>query len=426
MMYEILSCTFLLSLLLTLGDNDGNTAIQMCLAGTLNQGTHTELTSLIDLLQSRGAREQLIMFATGFAGSGKSTAIKIAQRFCFEFCRAANVMWNEDTFLFTAYTGSAATAFGGRTTTKSTHYLKQSITDEMRLALLRVRILIIDEISFMKVHEVRLLEKTLRERVGDSTKPFGGFNIVFCGDFQQLRPIGVDNDEILWHPASGGYFEKFINCAIVLEGMHRFQGDLRYGEMLKRLCKGKITQSDVDILNSRILGRNGFNLPKELPGDTCYATPYNKERNSISAGIVHQHIKDTHPSIDNDELPPKHTLFIEAEVQGAGRCGTADEITSTWRNMILELGDSDVRVGNKPIDPCLKCYTGAFFMCLDNENIAEDGTANGTQGRLKSVKLKSDAKSLQWKNLNGRKVWTVCATGVEWIELEHHPKTPEI
>ena len=185
MMYEILSCTFLLSLLLTLGDNDGNTAIQMCLAGTLNQDTHTELTSLIDLLQSRGAREQLIMFATGFAGSGKSTAIKIAQRFCFEFCRAANVMWNEDTFLFTAYTGSAATAFGGRTTTKSTHYLKRSITDEMRLALLRVRILIIDEISFMKVHEVRLLEKTLRERVRDSTKPFGGFNIVFCGGFQR-------------------------------------------------------------------------------------------------------------------------------------------------------------------------------------------------------------------------------------------------
>ena len=30
MMYEILACTFLLSLLLTLGDNEGNTAIQMC------------------------------------------------------------------------------------------------------------------------------------------------------------------------------------------------------------------------------------------------------------------------------------------------------------------------------------------------------------------------------------------------------------
>ena len=50
MMYEILACTFLLSLLLTLGNDDGNTALQMCLAGTLNQNAHTELTSLIELL----------------------------------------------------------------------------------------------------------------------------------------------------------------------------------------------------------------------------------------------------------------------------------------------------------------------------------------------------------------------------------------
>ena len=91
-MYEILACTFLLSLLLTLGNYDGNTALQMCLAGTLIQNAHTELTSLIELLQSRGARVQLLIFATGFAGSGKSTAVKIAQRFCFEFCRAANIM----------------------------------------------------------------------------------------------------------------------------------------------------------------------------------------------------------------------------------------------------------------------------------------------------------------------------------------------
>ena len=214
MMYEILTCTFLLSLLLTLGNNDGNTALQMCLAGTLNQNAHTELTSLIELLRIHVAREQLLMFATGFAGSGKSTAVKIAQHFCFEFCRAANVMWNEDTYLFTAYTGSAAAAFGGRTTTRSTHYLKRNIDDKMRLALLQVRILIIDEISFMKVHELRLLEKTLRERIGDPTKPFGGFNIVFCGDFQQLRPVGVENEDILWHPDSKGYFEKLSTAQL--------------------------------------------------------------------------------------------------------------------------------------------------------------------------------------------------------------------
>ena len=74
-------------------------------------------------------------------------------------------MWNNDTFLFTAYTGLAAAAFGGRTTVKSTYYRKKHITDEMRLALLQVRILIIDEVSFMKASELRKLERTLREKL---------------------------------------------------------------------------------------------------------------------------------------------------------------------------------------------------------------------------------------------------------------------
>ena len=133
-------------------------------------------------------------------------------------------------------------------------------------------------------------------------------------------------------------------------------------------------------------------------GDTCYATPTNKERNAISAGIVETHIKDTHPVIDCDDLPPNHTIFIEAEIRGPGRQGTVSEVTDTWRNLIIELGDDDVRCNEKTIDPCLKCYRGAYFMCLDNENIAEDGTANGTQGRLKNIKLKHNAKSLKWKD----------------------------
>ena len=326
MMYEILVCTFLLSLVLTLGDGSGHTMLQMCLTGVLAQNTKSNLASLIELLRSRGAREQLLMFATGFAGSGKSTAIKIAQQFCFEFCRAANIMWNEDTFLFTAYTGSAAAAFGGCTTAKITHYLKASITDETRLALPQVRILIIDEISFMMVDDLRKLEKTLRTRIGDPTKPFGGFNIVFLWNFQQLKPIQATNEHLLWHPASKGFFEKFINCAIVLDGMHQFKDDIQYGKLLKRLCNGTLTEEDINLLNTRVLGRNGLKLPKTLLGDTCYATPTNKERNSISAGIVEQHIKDTHPIIDCDDLPPNHTIFIEAEMRNQGEGGLLQKL----------------------------------------------------------------------------------------------------
>ena len=68
----------------------------------------------------------------------------------------------------------------------------------------------------------------------------------------------------------------------------------------------------------------GSPLPTQFQGDTCYATPFNKERNSINAGVVSQHIKDTHPRVDSDELPPTHTIFIEAEVRGPGRGGKAE------------------------------------------------------------------------------------------------------
>jgi hypothetical protein len=59
------------------------------------------------------------MFLTGLAGSGKSTAVKVAQQFCYDFCLAVGVMWSDHTFLFTAYTETAASLFGGVTISKA-------------------------------------------------------------------------------------------------------------------------------------------------------------------------------------------------------------------------------------------------------------------------------------------------------------------
>ena len=53
---------------------------------------------LVEHLKARGGMEQLLMFLTGPAGAGKSTAVKVAQRFCFEFCAAVSVMWHDETF----------------------------------------------------------------------------------------------------------------------------------------------------------------------------------------------------------------------------------------------------------------------------------------------------------------------------------------
>ncbi len=42
------------------------------------------------------------------------------------------------------------------------------------------------------------------------------------------------------------------------------------------------------------------------------------------------------------------------------------------------------------------------------------------------IKLKEQPQSYKWKNYYGRKVWTVNASDVEWVECEHINKTGTI
>jgi hypothetical protein len=78
-----------------------------------------DIRDIVNRLEARGGQNQLIMFLTGLAGSGKSTAMQVAQQFCYDFCLAVGVMWSDRTFLFTEYTGAAASLFGGVTISKA-------------------------------------------------------------------------------------------------------------------------------------------------------------------------------------------------------------------------------------------------------------------------------------------------------------------
>jgi hypothetical protein len=91
---------------------------------------------------------------------------------------------------------------------------------------------------------------------------------------------------------------------------------------------------------------------------------------------------------------------------------------------MTKLGDDDIKStdfsskGSK-IDPLLRLYTGSPHMCITNDDIKQ-GRGNGTMCRCVKVKLKTGAKR-QWKNWDGRKVWTVSAEDVEWVQFEHWP-----
>ena len=152
-MYEVLACTFLLDLVCN-HNIDGSAALERHVRNTLGIGRQQDMRRLIEALEEKGGRTQLMMFVTGLAGAGKSTGISVAQRFCFEFCKAASIMWKDNTFLFTAYTGSAAAAFGGLTMSAATFLSKTNLSDSDRQEFEGVRILVVDEVSFLKDTEL--------------------------------------------------------------------------------------------------------------------------------------------------------------------------------------------------------------------------------------------------------------------------------
>ena len=188
--YEVMCCTFLLGLV-----NDGNNP-HSSLTSYLHQAispTNDERISeqLVRELKARGGQEQLLMFLMGPAGAGKSTAMLVARRFCFKFSQAVGTLWSDRTFLFTAYTGSAAMLVGGITICKSAYLMKRgALTEDEMKVWKEVRMLIIDEISFMCDDQLKKLDQRLKE-MRDRSKVFGGVSIVFTGDFRQLEPPGA-------------------------------------------------------------------------------------------------------------------------------------------------------------------------------------------------------------------------------------------
>jgi hypothetical protein len=53
-------------------------------------------------------------------------------------------------------------------------------------------LIIVDEISFASPGLIHKLQANLRSLLGSMNKHYGGFNVVFAGDFYQLEPMKAD------------------------------------------------------------------------------------------------------------------------------------------------------------------------------------------------------------------------------------------
>jgi len=112
---------------------------------------------------------------------------------------------------------------GGFTICKSAFIFKVgALTEEDKRIWREVRILVIDEISFMPNGQLDKLHSCLQE-IGNRNKPFGGFSIVFSGNFRQLESLMVTERTLLWSKKSSDLWNNTINVVIILDNELQFQ-----------------------------------------------------------------------------------------------------------------------------------------------------------------------------------------------------------
>jgi hypothetical protein len=160
-------------------------------------------------------------------------------------------------------------------------------------------------------------------------------------------------------------------------------------------------------------------------GDACYACPTNKEQNSIQAAIFKEHVQATCPNVTSNEMPLEHTLIIKSHITSSMSNTKWQRINRHLKHQIItSCGDANVMMGSKHIDPALCIYIGAYLICIDNKHLRDNvPQGNGTLCQVLGLQLKENAQSYILKNYYGKKVWTVNAADVEWVECEHVNKT---
>ncbi len=119
----------------------------------------------------------------------------------------------------------------------------------------KTRTLIVDEVSMMSKRLFDILDLVGKTARNCQSRPFGGIQLIFCGDFYQLPPVGVnteDPDNARFCFESESWFATFPKeNHIQLKQIFR-QNDPVYCQLLNQVREGRITRRTDEILRSRV------------------------------------------------------------------------------------------------------------------------------------------------------------------------------
>lgn len=199
----------------------------------------------------------------GPAGTGKSAVVHYIQKEVYK--ESANVA-------VTATTGIAATTIGGTTlhawmgvglAKGKPRVLVDRImaSVETRSRWQTTNVLIIDEVSMLSGRLFDKVDAVARLVRGRLDTPFGGIQIILCGDFYQLPPVNKHHEWSKGGSESDYCFQSSVWRDMVTKGdlvyvemeeNIRQRDDKSFGEMLNRLRVGRLNMADKQLLMDRV------------------------------------------------------------------------------------------------------------------------------------------------------------------------------
>ncbi len=299
------------------------------------------------------------VFVTGAAGSGKTFVINQY----IKYLKSHNISIG-----ITASTGIAATHMGGVTihswsgigiSDSLSDYEIEEICEKkyVRTKIEAARVLIIDEVSMLHHFRLDMIDRVLK-KIKKNDKPFGGIQVVLCGDFFQLPPIsryGEPRSEFIYN-ANAWKNGRFTVC--YLGDNYRQVNDPSL-DILNEIRSGEVSEQSYELLMTRSVKRNSESGSIDIDMDNK-----NDDNNECISTLLYTH------NIDVDSIN-------SGELKKMGGYESCYEMTSKGKKpLVLSLKKSCLAPEQ------LKLKKGARVICVKNN--FEKGYVNGTLGVIVS------------------------------------------
>lgn len=223
---------------------------------------------------------------TGPAGSGKTYVLN-------EFIRRSKRSGKHVSV--TATTGLAASHLGGSTihawsglgiNDQIPYRFNDNLTKTRRETITKTDILIIDEVSMLHDFRLDLIEEVARIVRGNN-EPFGGIQVILCGDFFQLPPINREENREGSFVVGSSAWQALDPVICYLSEQHR-QDDNDFLEILDALRAQDIRRRHVE----KLLLRQGAKLGDQLAVTELHTT--NVDVDAINMARLYELTGDIH------------------------------------------------------------------------------------------------------------------------------------